>query len=593
MKKKIQETLSRTTEVVSIYPMVLLMALLASIGTIFMFENNHDREQFFPYSKFTICCCLGISLMFALKMLSQRIGKSILLQVVGIIFLIGFYFIFPKKEKDFTEIYGYIIAVTILLAHLSVSFFPFLDKNKELSFWQYNKNLFVNIFLTAIFTGVLTIGVELAILAIDKLFDFKFHDNLYTNTFYILSIFGSCFIFLLFNEKGLHTLEKEGSYPNILKFFTQFILIPLLLIYVVILYFYSIKIVINWELPRGWVSYLVLAYSIIGILALLLVHPLKEENAKSWVKIFSKAFYYTIIPLIVLLFVAIFTRILEYGYTEPRYFILILAVWLLSIVSYFILNKKSNIKFIPISLFVFGIFSLVFPYLNAFSVAKRSQKSELQKILNENKLVKEGKINFQKNITDAVANEIADKFEFLAKRKQQDFLSNLLEKEDRNSLAKNIDSGNFWNIQYDIQNKFIHKNYTQKASQYERLIINSEKQALEIENYRYFIEFPRYDLEAKSINTNDQFKIIDDLSGHLSLKVILNSTKEVDLGPSIEQLLKKYEGKTGTITVPEISTESDLGNYHIKLIFKNIIKEKNTYDKNANIYYDNVYLLIK
>ncbi|RNA62300.1 DUF4153 domain-containing protein [Chryseobacterium nematophagum] len=593
MKKKIQETLSKTTEVVSIYPMVLLMALLASIGTIFMFENNHDREQFFPYSKFTICCCLGISLMFALKMLSQRIGKSILLQVVGIIFLIGFYFIFPKKEKDFTEIYGYIIAVTILLAHLSVSFFPFLDKNKELSFWQYNKNLFVNIFLTAIFTGVLTIGVELAILAIDKLFDFKFHDNLYTNTFYILSIFGSCFIFLLFNEKGLNTLEKEGSYPNILKFFTQFILIPLLLIYVVILYFYSIKIVINWELPRGWVSYLVLAYSIIGILALLLVHPLKEENAKSWVKIFSKAFYYTIIPLIVLLFVAIFTRILEYGYTEPRYFILILAVWLLSIVSYFILNKKSTIKFIPISLFVFGIFSLVFPYLNAFSVAKRSQKSELQKILNENKLVKEGKINFQKNITDAVANEIANKFEFLAQRKQQDFLSGFLEKEDQNNLAKNITSGNFWNIQYDIQNNFIHKSNTQKASQYERLVINSEKQALEIENYRYFIEFPRYDLEAKSINTNDQFKIIDDLSGHLSLKVILNSTKEVDLGPRIEQLLKKYEGKTGSITVPEISMESDLGNYHIKLIFKNIIKEKNPYDKNANIYYDNVYLLIK
>ncbi|CAA7386037.1 DUF4153 domain-containing protein [Chryseobacterium fistulae] len=593
MKKKIQETLSRTTEVVSTYPMVLLMALLASIGTICMFENNHDREQFFPYSKFTICCCLGISLMFAIKMLSQRIGKSMLLQVIGIIFLIGFYFIFPKKEKDFTEIYGYIIAVTILLAHLSVSFFPFLDKNRELSFWQYNKNLFVNIFLTAVFTGVLTIGVELAILAIDKLFDFKFHDNLYANTFYILAIFGSCFIFLLFNEKGLNNLEKEGIYPNILKFFTQFILIPLLLIYVVILYFYSIKIVINWELPRGWVSYLVLAYSIIGILALLLVHPLKEENAKSWVKIFSKAFYYTIIPLIVLLFVAIFTRILEYGYTEPRYFVFLLAVWLLSIVLYFILNKKSNIKFIPISLFVFGIFSLVFPYLNAFSVAKRSQKSELQKILNENKLVKEGKINFQKNITDAVANEIANKFEFLAQRKQQDFLSGFLEKEDQNNLAENIVSGNFWNIQYDIQNKFIHKSDTQKASQYERLVINSEKQALEIENYRYFIEFPRYDLEAKSINTNDQFKIIDDLSGHLSLKVILNSTKEVDLGPMIAQLLKKYEGKTGTITVPEISLESDLGNYHIKLIFKNMIKEKNPYDKNATIYYDNVYLLIK
>ena len=75
------------------------------------------------------------------------------------------------------------------------------------------------------------------------------------------------------------------------QFFTQFILIPLLIIYVVILYFYCAKIVINWQLPRGWVSYLVLAYSIVGIFALLLVHPLKELKLKSWIVIFSKLFY--------------------------------------------------------------------------------------------------------------------------------------------------------------------------------------------------------------------------------------------------------------------------------------------------------------
>jgi hypothetical protein len=393
--KKLKETLSRANEVIFQYPIVLVMALLASVGAICMFENDNDKDLFFVYSKFTICACLGISLMFALKMLSQRIGKTLLLQLLGIIFLIGFYFILPEKQKDFTEVYGFIIAVTALLSHLLVSFVAFLEKNKELGFWQYNKNLFVNIFLTAVFTGVLTGGVELAILAVDKLFDFNFNDNLYVDTLYVLAIFGSCFIFLLFNEKGLYTLEKDGTYPIILKFFTQFILIPLLLIYVVILYFYSFKILINWELPRGWVSYLILAYSIVGILALLLVYPLKEEHAKSWVKIFSKAFYFTIVPLIILLFVAIFTRILEYGYTEPRYFVLLLALWLLSIIIYFIFNKKATIKFIPVSLFIFALFALIFPYLNAFSVAKRSQKNELLKALNDHKLLDNGKINLQ------------------------------------------------------------------------------------------------------------------------------------------------------------------------------------------------------
>lgn len=592
MKTKFQETLSRANEVIFRYPMVLVMALLAAIGAICIVET--ERSEITSYLKFTICSCLGISLMFALKMLSQRIGKELFLHVSGIIFLIGFYYILPDKKNSFTEVYAYIIAVTALLSHLLVSFVPFLEKDRELRFWQYNKNLFINIFLTAVFTGVLTGGVELAILAVDKLFDFNFHDRIYRDTFFVLAIFGSSFIFLLFNDKGLNNLEKDGTYPVVLKFFTQFILIPLLLIYVTILYFYSVKILINWQLPRGWVSYLVLAYSIVGILALLLVHPLKEENAKSWVRIFSKAFYYTIVPLIILLFTAIFTRILAYGYTEPRYFVLLLALWLLSIVAYFILNKKATIKFIPVSLFLFGAFALIFPYLNAFSVAKRSQKTELMNILNQHQLMSAGKINFQKKVTDTVRNEIADKFEFLAERKQSEFLSTLLNEKDQAELADNIEKGSFYSINYGIQNKFANVNVTVKNRAYEmnRLVLVREEQAVELGNYQYLISFHRYSREPQKVN-NDQFELTDDLAEKSSLKLSLNSQEEIDFGPQIIKLFEENKNKTGNIKVPEIAMESDLGKYHVKLIFSEITREKYSENDTPSIYYENVYILIR
>ncbi|MDH5033625.1 DUF4153 domain-containing protein [Chryseobacterium cucumeris] len=592
MKTKFQETLIRANEVIFRYPMILVMALLAAIGAIYIVET--ERSEITSYIKFTICSCLGISLMFALKMLSQRIGKELLLQVCGIVFLIGFYYILPDKKNSFTEVYAYIIAVTALLSHLLVSFVPFLEKDRELRFWQYNKNLFINIFLTAIFTGVLTGGVELAILAVDKLFDFNFHDRIYRDTFFVLAILGSSFIFLLFNDKGLNNLEKDGTYPVVLKFFTQFILIPLLLIYVTILYFYSVKILINWQLPRGWVSYLVLAYSIVGILALLLVHPLKEENAKSWVRIFSKAFYYTIVPLIVLLFTAIFTRILEYGYTEPRYFVLLLALWLLSIVVYFIFNKKATIKFIPVSLFLFGAFALVFPYLNAFSVAKRSQKTELMNILNQHQLMSAGKINFQKKVTDTVRNEIADKFEFLAERKQSEFLSTLLNEKDQAELTDNIKNGTFYSINYDIQNKFSDVNVTVKNRAYEmnRLVLIRKEQAVEIGNYQYLFFFHRYSRDPQQLN-NDQFELTDQLTEKSSLKLSLNSQEEIDFGPQIIKLFEKNKNKKGNVLIPEIAMESDLGKYHVKLIFSEITREKYSENDTASIYYENVYILIK
>lgn len=586
MRTKFREIIGKTDDVIFRYPMVLVMALLAAIGAICMFENNNVREQFFVFSKFTICCCLGISLLFALKILSQRIGKRLLLEILGTAFLIGFYFVLPDKEKEFTEVYGFVIAITLLLSHLLVSFVAFLDKNRELSFWQYNKNLFVNIFLTAIFTGVLTGGVELAILAVDKLFDFNFNDKIYTDTFYVLAIFGSCFIFLLFNETGLSHLEKNGKYPVILKFFTQFILIPLLFIYVVILYFYSFKILINWELPRGWVSYLVLAYSIVGILALLLVHPLKEDHTKSWVKIFSKLFYFTIIPLIILLFTAIFTRILEYGYTEPRYFVLLIALWLLSVVIYFIFNKRSTIKFIPISLFLFGLFALVFPYFNAFSVAKRSQKIELMKLLNENKLLVDNKIDFQKKIADTVVYEIANKFEFLAKRKQKDFLVDLVPNKDQKQLSKDIESVDFWAVSDHIKNSFPHTDKT-SSSEYERLTLLSENNAIKINDYTYLINL-LYNNENKEIN-GDRFNIVKRNS---VLKIILNSNEEVDFTPAINKIIETHKNKTGTIKLPEISIESDLGKYHVKVVFTSITREQNLYNK-ENIYYEDAVLLVK
>lgn len=594
MRKKFKEIFGKTDDIFWEYPMVLLMAFLAAISFMVAARGNYDlNHNDFVFVKFGLVSCLGISLMFGLKMLSHRIGKGILLEIFGVIFLIFFFNLLPDREKDFTESYAFLLIPTFILSHLLVSFIAFFGKKKELNFWQYNKNLFINIFLTAVFTGVLIGGVELAILAVDKLFDFNFNSHYYLQTFYFLAIFGSCFIFLLFNEKGLKDLEKDGNYPLILKFFTQYILIPLLLIYVVILYFYGAKILINWELPRGWVSYLVLAYSIVGILALLLVHPLKQEAAKSWVKIFSKIFYYTMIPLIVLLFIAIFTRILQYGYTEPRYFVLLLAYWLTAVVLYFVFTRRNTIKFIPMSLFAFGLFALIFPYLNTFSVAKRSQKTELQKILVENKLLEKGKINFGKKVSDTIADEISDKFKFLAERKSGDFVLKFLVGNDQKIFEKNTENADFYKIENDIRNRFSNIENTNGRTRAIRLELVSMAKFQSIENFDYMINIS-YSEKNEFILNGDKFQI-NNQQNKENLLTIKIDDKEWNLTPFILQTLKKYEGQKGNIKVNEITAEKDLDNYHLKLVFDNLVNEKmdNVKMLNNGIYYSPPILLVK
>lgn len=575
MNSKISTMIEKVKALFLNYPFVLIMSLAFVITVIYGIEFEPKKEDGFLLIKLGLTFSLGISMQFALKILSQRVKKGIIWQLLGLLFLILYFFILPKEEKDFSEFHLFIILPSYVLSHLLVAFVAFLkEENSEISFWEYNKNLFVNLFLTVVFTGVLIGGVELAIVAVQELFNIDFEAKIYAETFFALAIFGSTFIFLLFNESGLDYIEKEGKYPVILKFFTQFILIPLLIIYVVILYFYSAKILINWQLPRGWVSYLVLAYSIVGIFALLLVHPLKDLKLKSWILVFNKLFYYTLIPLILLLFVAIFTRVLQYGYTEARYFVLIISIWLTTIVLYFIFVKKSSIKFIPTSLFVFGLFSLLMPYLNAFSVSKRSQEHELIEILKSNQLLVNNKIDFDKPISDSIANSVEDKLEFLSKRFDDDFINAYLDKEtiSKSKTDKYWYSHQFTNISYT--------NNSKRKNIY--LTITANNHLKNVQNFDFVILPNSYSDYVETTIKNDKITITNRFKSEFEIKV---NEESKDILPLIKNICSKYKN-AADVSVEDLSIKVSFDKYEITAVFNSIewYKEYNTYSYGDIIY---------
>lgn len=581
MIEKIKNISNRVLLAARTYPLVLLSSLTTVILLISLIEFENRLDEFIV-AKLAICSSLGIAILFSVKMLSQRIKREFLWSAIGILILVGYYFILPSNKDDFDEVYAYVLLPTVVLVHLFVSFAAFILSNSETKFWQYNKNLFINFILSLLFTGVLTLGVVLALLAVQNLFAIDLDEKLYGETALFLGIFGNTLIFLLFNGNGIDDLENDTQYPVVLKFFTQFILIPLLLLYVVILYFYAAKILISWELPQGWVSYLILAYALLGILALLLVHPLRNDSGRSWVRIFSTAFYYSLIPLIILLFTAIFTRILEYGYTEPRYYVLLLAVWLLTIQLYFIFYKKTTIKFIPMSLFAFGIFALVFPFLNSFSVAIRSQKNQLENILVSNNLLKEGTINFDKEISDTTMRSIVDKYEFLSIRNQQDYLNGFLPDTlvNKERYGKRIYIGSYFNNISAVEtenNRYLN-------------ITNSTKLQT-VADYD-FVAFENQLLNESLTLGTDKLEITKRLYGSDNeYSISLQTGEKVDLLPLINQLVKKYEHSEGQVIVDDLSIETMLGNYTVKIVFDQI----NRYNNNdANPYYfDNALVLIK
>jgi hypothetical protein len=87
---------------------------------------------------------------------------------------------------------------------------------------------------------------------------------------------------------------------------------------------------------------------------------------------------------------AIGRRVMEYGVTENRYFIILLSLWLFIVALYFLFSRRKNIKFVPLSLFLAVLLSGFGPW-NAFQVSSLSQHNRLEKIFQENKILVNGK----------------------------------------------------------------------------------------------------------------------------------------------------------------------------------------------------------
>lgn len=574
MKNRFVQLTSNLFKACRHYAFVLLSALLFT-GTVIQMTSAITTSYF--NTKLALISSLGIGLFFALSIMGQRYGKSLLFNSSGVVLLgLLWLIIFPKNEVDFNDHYVYTFALLYLLVHLLVALAPYLTHSAD-SFWQYNKKLFINTFLTVVFSMVLAGGLELAVAAIDHLFVLNFDDDIYLNLFWIALIFGSALIFCLFNADGLTGLIQEEKFPKTLKFFTQFILIPLLFTYTVILYLYGAKIAITWHLPQGWVAYLVLTYGVIGTLALLLIYPLTTSKAKMWVHYYKRLFFYILLPLLVLLFVAIGVRIHAYGLTEGRYLVVALGVWFSFISLYFICIRQPQLRHIPYSMFVLGILVLLMPYFNLYAWSLRSQKQRFHRILVENNLLEEGKINFDQPISSEVISNLSSKHHYLQEHGQVDFLTALIAPKDTMRYHRR---GFYRLFETPIPSPRTSQRISFKA-----------QPPFDLENYQYLIPLNNYNLIDSVIIHQDTLVIQRQLYGDSPQFSFRLNDAHKNLYPLFEQkaqtaFAEKRLKNTG------FSTNFPLGNYQLKVIFGELNLSYSPKTQLQSVHYDNGFVLI-
>jgi hypothetical protein len=583
------------------FPFVILSSVIGTGFIIYLLDLPFDRQDAFRYLyNVVMVCSLGIPFLLSLVFICERIKTtkvvSFLVQLFGMILLLAYYYSLPK-DIGYTDITRYILF--IIGMHLLVSFSPFAGKIFSLErrgFWQFNRNLFIGILITGVYSGVLYLGLSIAILSFDKLFDVNIDSKIYGQLFFfILGVFNTWF-FLSGLSGNLDELDKIDYYPKGLKIFTQYVLLPLVIIYLLILYLYMGKIIIQWHLPMGWVSYLVLGFSITGIFSLLLIEPLRELEGNNWIKIFSKWFYLILFPLIVLLFVAIIRRTGEYGITERRYFVFVLALWLTVIAFYFSINKIKNIKIIPYSLCVVAFLTSFGPW-GAFNLSEKSQFSRLEEILTKNKLLIDGKIVKGINpLSEEERQEVSSAIKFFSERKSLEkiqpwFDINLdtIKNETTDNVCKTKEAKitDLMGIEYTLF----------KVSQNNRYFYWNIKDYyyLNIKDFEYKVNFRFNNSEKekgiKEFTLDSNIFVIDFNEDSLEI-IIKNNNLQIGV-LKIDKLMENLRKLKTDPLLKDMSIEEENDKVKCRVIFRNINGERENETNKINSFSSEVFLKFK
>lgn len=332
---------------------------------------------------------LGIPSYFGLAMFDERytMKRSTVYLMHGLLAggLAIYFFTLPEVLHGVS--YSRYIMLMIMV-HLGVAFAPFMVNDDLNAFWQYNRILLLRFIIAFLFSMTLFAGLALAIYSIQSLFNILLDTTIIKYVFYCCITLNT-WLFLNGTPKRVDLLGNDTNYPPALKVFAGYVLLPLVMIFFVILYAYVFNTFTEEDWLESSIDELIFTLSSLGLLAYLLLWPQKFSEEAVWIKWYKEAFFYLLLPLMVLLSFKTAQSLAVKMMKADMFIQLILCIALSFISVYFIRSKTPSIRMIPIVLFMAFLAAGFGPY-NAFERSEKFVKKDLLEVLQLNNRFKDG-----------------------------------------------------------------------------------------------------------------------------------------------------------------------------------------------------------
>ena len=415
IKEKIKSFLPDMKKAIERFPLTVFCSAVVFILSVYLVENPELKNENLlnELHKMVILLGMSIPLTLALELAREKYlsGKNrwvirsvnALITLVFIIFY-RFYYLSGKNSSSTLDSLEQLMATGIIF-FLCFLLVPVIGKKDEEE--KYFQSVIVDKTVTILFSVVLFLGLIAVFATIDGLSLIKLDSNIYIET-WLFVVFVFSVIFFLSKLKKVDESLENYEIHKIFKFLIYFIVIPLITTYTGILYVYFGKMLITRSWPQGLVSHLILWYTIFSLFIMIMVTPMAKKDSVA--RVFKKYFPFASLPLLVLSIVSISKRISQYGVTPSRYFVVLLAMWLIFCMVSSIF--KARLSVILISL-ITVVYISVFTPVNNRRITLMSQNKRFEKILVKHGLLKDGKLVKKPELAKEKKYEVTDVLNYI------------------------------------------------------------------------------------------------------------------------------------------------------------------------------------
>ena len=368
-----------------------LPSAFVTLLTLILIIEVNDNDAIAERTFFTLCYyfSVGFLLTLTLRLWEEENVKRSTVRVVNVIAHV----LLLADAIYLYNVFTGIGSVELLVAHgsaiftlfISLFFLSFWHEKDNIVSWNFTLQLILNAGICTLIGHVVMAGMCLLLTSLHLLFGLYVVNEWYAIIECIFGLLLSALLFLGRIPQGAKKHDHEPLDSSFLNAVMRFLFLPLVCLYILVLYIYAGKILLTWELPNGWVSWLVCA-SMAGCIVIEFgLYPVRKLHDKRSDHLIARWLPVVILPLLLLMSVGIVRRLSDYGITVNRLYLLTLNLWFYFVCITLFLTKARRINWITISFTLIFLLTSALP-INYISLTRHHMTSSIERILEGQRL---------------------------------------------------------------------------------------------------------------------------------------------------------------------------------------------------------------